>query len=203
MKLLHLFNIGLKKIEEWIIAYSIILMAIILISNVLARNLFNTSINFTEEVSQFLTIFVTFIGTSYAARKAQHIRMSLLYDISSEKGRKIIILVTSIGTALLMFYLTYLSYKYVARVAVLNRVSPILQFPLYIVWSAVPIGCFLTGIQYTLTFIKNLTVKETWLSSESKFEYEDVPKSNKESESTKTEENQPVRERQGLERGDA
>ncbi|MDK2846632.1 MAG: C4-dicarboxylate transporter, DctQ subunit [Synergistales bacterium] len=196
MKLLHLLNEVLRKLEEWIIAYSIILMAIILIANVLARNLLNTSLNFAEEVSQFLTIFVTFFGTSYAARRARHIRMSLLYDIFGEKGQKILVLIGSMGTAVLMFYLSYLSYRYVARVAALNRVSPILQFPLYIVWSAIPIGCFLTGIQYLLTFIKNITVKETWLSFESRFEYdEDLPEAGGQGDSRGS--------KQGLEGSDA
>jgi len=199
MKLLSLLNLGLEKIEEWIIAYSIILMALLLVSNVLVRNLLNTSINFTEEVSQFLTIFVTFFGTSYAARKAQHIRMSLLYDICGNKGKKATILVTSIGTAIVMFYLTYLSYRYVIRVAALHRVSPILQFPLYIVWSAVPIGCFLTGIQYVLTTVKNLSVKEPWVSFESKFEYEEVPVSN---DNKGLDENKALQEGQALERSD-
>ena len=154
----------LSWIEERILVFSVLFMAVILIANVAARNLFYSSINATEEISQFLIVFVTFLGTSYAARKGLHIRMFILNDFLNGKPQKILALIVSISTAVFMAYLAWLSFRYVSRVAVLRRVSPILQIPLYSVWSVVPIGFALTSLQYLLTFFRNLASKDVWVS---------------------------------------
>jgi len=49
-------------------------------------------------------------------------------------------------------------------VGTLHRVSPILQVPLHYIWSVVPVGFLLTGVQYLLTFARNLTSGEVWVS---------------------------------------
>jgi TRAP-type C4-dicarboxylate transport system permease small subunit len=49
-------------------------------------------------------------------------------------------------------------------VGTLHRVSPILQFPLHYVWSVVPVGFALTGVQYFLTFFRNLKSGDVWIS---------------------------------------
>ena len=108
--------------------------------------------------------FITFLGTSYAARSGMHIRMSMLNDALKGKARKILSTLVALGTAVVMFYVAYLSYKYVMKVASFNRVSPILQWPVQYIWIVMPIGMFLTGIQYTLAFFRNLISPGSWIS---------------------------------------
>ena len=162
---------GLEKIdavltwlEERILVFSILFMAVILIANVISRNFFNSSINASEEISQFLVVLATFLGTSYAARKGLHIRMSILNDFLKGKPQKLLALFVSLATAVIMFYLSWLAFRYVRRVGTLHRVSPILQVPLHYIWSVVPVGFVLTGVQYLLTFARNLTSDEVWVS---------------------------------------
>jgi TRAP-type C4-dicarboxylate transport system permease small subunit len=157
------FDRLLRQLEEKIIALSVFLMALILIANVILR-FFNRSFHPTEELSQFLIFFVTFIGTSYAARTGLHIRMSLLNDVLSGAPRKALALFVSLTTALILFYVAYLSWRYVARVGAQNRVSPILQWPVYYVYLVMPLGFLLTGLQYVLTFIRNIISPGAWIS---------------------------------------
>ena len=55
-------------------------LAALLIANVIAREFFK-SIYFAEEVSEFLVIFITFVGVSYGVRRARHIRMGAFLDM--------------------------------------------------------------------------------------------------------------------------
>ncbi|MBL3538657.1 TRAP transporter small permease [Aminivibrio sp.] len=164
MRNLEKIDSVLSWIEEKIVVYGILFMAVILIANVISRNFFYSSINASEEISQFLVIMVTFLGTSYAARKGLHIRMSILNDFLRGKPRKLLALFVSLVTACIMLYLAWLSFRYVRRVGTLHRVSPILQIPLYYVWSVVPVGFALTGVQYFLTFFRNLGTSDVWVS---------------------------------------
>ena len=164
MKILEKVDSVLNWIEEKVLVFSVLFMAVILIANVASRNFFNSSINASEEISQFLVVMVTFLGISYAARRGLHIRMSILNDFLSGKPQKLLALFVSLATAIIMMYIAWLSFRYVIRVSVIHRVSPILQIPLHYVWAVVPVGFVLTGVQYFLTFFRNLSSEGVWAS---------------------------------------
>ena len=170
----HMVDRAVYQIEEKSIAVSVILLALILVANVLLRCI-NKSLVSAEELCQFLMFYITFLGTSYAARSGMHIRMSLLSDVLKGPAKKALALFVSLGTAVIMFYVAWLCYRYVMKVAALNRVSPILQIPVQYIWIIMPIGMFLTGIQYVLAFVKNLTSPDVWVSYSVKNEYDAAP----------------------------
>ncbi|UQZ89837.1 hypothetical protein C4J81_11695 [Deltaproteobacteria bacterium Smac51] len=189
--ILHFVDRVVYQIEEKAIALSVILLAVILIGNVTLR-FFNSSIASTEELSQFLMFFITFLGTSYAARSGMHIRMSMLADALKGSPRKILAIVVSLGTAIIMFYVAYLSYRYVMKVASLNRVSPILQWPVQYIWIIMPIGMFLTGIQYTLAFVRNIISPGAWISYSVPLEEEPTAMSDLDEQVIKAEDPDPL-----------
>jgi len=160
---LKIFDKVISHIEEKMIAISVVLMALILIVNVTAR-FFNTSFHPAEELSQFLIFFITFLGTSFAARNGMHIRMSLLNDLLKGRAQKALALFVSFTTSIVMFYIAYLSILYVMKVAGQHRLSPILQWPVYYVYLIMPAGFFLTGLQYALAFLRNVLSPGTWVS---------------------------------------
>ena len=160
---LHVLDRLVYHIEEKVIAVSVILMALILIANIVLR-FFNSSLHPTEELTQFLIFFITFLGTSYAARTGLHIRMSLLSDVLKGAPQKALAILVSLTTALAMFYVAYLAWRYVQRVGAQNRVSPILQWPVYYVYLVMPAGFLLTGLQYLMTFARNIISPGAWIS---------------------------------------
>lgn len=156
----------ISKIEELFLSYSIIFMAIILIGGVFARAVLNSSLTFTEEVGQILNIIVTFFGIGYCARQARHISMSVVYDIVNKKGKKIMMCIISLLTAIIMFYLAYLSIYYVTSVLQLGRVTAALRIPMWITYIPIPLGFLLGGAEYFRTFLINIKNKdEIFISS--------------------------------------
>lgn len=167
---------AVTKLEEVCLAWGMIGIAALTIGNVVARSLFDTSLVFAEEISQFLIVFVTFVGLGYGASQGRHIRMTALYDQLSARWRKALMVHIALTTSALMFYLTYLSVDYVlGTVKVLGTVSPALQVPLWMVYLSAPFGFFLCGIQYAMTFAKNLMAEDVWVSFEKRDEYEELP----------------------------
>lgn len=150
--------------EKTVVSYSIIIMALVSIVNVISRNLFQYSLTYAEEISQFTIIWVTFIGASYAARKGVHIRMSAIYDILGNRSKKIMMLIMTAGTSFLMFTLCYYSCRYTGKIFTSQSMSPALRFPMYLVVMWVPLGMGMTGLQYAITFLKNLTRPEIYIS---------------------------------------
>jgi TRAP-type C4-dicarboxylate transport system permease small subunit len=135
-------------------------------ANAIGRYAFGKSLFFSEELNQFLIVAVTFIGFAYAVRKGRNIRMTAVYDSLGYTAKKVITTLISITTSLLMFYLAYKAVFYVIEIKELNRLSPALQFPVYIIYSIIPVGLSIAGLQYLIAFFMNITHKEIYLSHE-------------------------------------
>ncbi len=162
-------NKGLRKFEEFILGYGILAMAVMLIGNSVSRTVFSNSWKFAEEIGQMFMIIVTFVGTSYAARIARHIVMSAIFDLSPFRVKKVFLYVTSIITGGAMIYLGYLSTQYVITVYGSARITPALGIPMWTFYAFVPLGFFLTAVQYFISLVLNITEKEElYLGSEKK-----------------------------------
>lgn len=154
-----------SRIESFALAAGVLLMAVNTMANVVGRFVFQYSLFFSEELNRILIILITFAGISYAARQGRHIRMSAIYDTLPVGPRKALMIVITVVTAVAMFALCYFSVSYIAKVASSGRVLPALQFPVYWIFLWVPVGFFMTGIQYLLTAIKNVVEKDIYLST--------------------------------------
>ncbi len=157
---------GLAALERVIMATGVILMAINTIANVISRFVFNHSIIFAEELNSIFILLVTFAGIGYAARHGRHIRMSAISDAMPERVRKLLMIVITAVTATLMFLLAWYAVQYIINLHAKGRVYPALGIPIYVSYLWVPVGLFVTGIQYALTFLKNLQEPEIYLSTD-------------------------------------
>ncbi len=163
--LLGKIDILISRIEAFMLAVGVLLMALNTIANVVGRFVFQNSIFFSEELNRILIILITFAGISYAARHGRHIRMSAIYDALPPKARKGLMIVITLVTAVFMFGLCYYAFTYLQTQAGRGRVLPSLQIPVWITLVWVPVGFFMTGMQYLLTAIKNLLDKDIYLST--------------------------------------
>lgn len=163
--ILGTIDVIISKAEAVILAVGVLLMAVNTCVNVIARFGFGQGLFFSGEINRILIILITFAGIGYAARHGRHIRMSAIYDALPVLGRKILMVIISFFTSATMFFLCYYSVVYVAEVLETERILPALGFPIWFIYIWVPIGLAITGIQYLLTAIKNLTSKDIYLST--------------------------------------
>jgi TRAP-type C4-dicarboxylate transport system permease small subunit len=151
---------------EWILGMSIILMAIILIANVIARKFFSNSIPAANEMGATLIILATFSGIGYAAKKGRHIRMSALFDAVPLKVQKVLIIFISAVTCVTYIYVCYIAFQYIGYTMMLGRVTSALELPAWIRVVIVPIGFGLGAIQYFLNIIINIKEPELYIGTE-------------------------------------
>lgn len=148
------------------------LLTILLISNFIAREVY-TSIYFAEEITEFLMLFTTFVGVSYGVRKARHIRMGAFLDMMPPFVEKIFIIIISVISAGVMFFMAKVSFDYLIHSLHQAHKTPALRLPYWTFYIIMPLGFFMAGVQYIRTIVKNLAEKETWMSPEQQSEYED------------------------------
>jgi TRAP-type C4-dicarboxylate transport system permease small subunit len=163
----------IARIEAVMLAAGVLLMALNTIANVIGRFVFAESIYFTEELNRILIVLITFAGISYAARQGRHIRMSAIYDTLPPPARKTMMIVIALVTCVFMFGLCWYAIGYIETQASRGRVLPALQIPVWITLLWVPVGFFMTGMQYALTAIKNVISHDIYLSTNVLEGYED------------------------------
>lgn len=162
---LGVIDVFISRVEAVLLALGVILMALNTCVNVIARFVFQEGLFFSGEINRILIILVTFAGIGYAARHGRHIRMSAFYDALPDKGRKGLMIVIALVTSVIMFALCYYSYGYIESLANRGRVLPALRFEVWWIYIWAPLGFAITGMQYLLTAMKNLTSEGVYLST--------------------------------------
>ncbi len=163
--ILGAIDTAISKMEAVILALGVLLMALNTVTNVVARFAFGNSIMFSGELNRILIIMITFAGIGYAARHGRHIRMSAIYDALPVGGRRVLMICIALFTSLVMFFLLYYSIVYILDLYSKGRVLPSMGLPIWIIYLWVPIGFLITGIQYLLTAVKNVTSHDVYLST--------------------------------------
>ncbi len=160
MNFLKKLDAILSKIESFFLTTSILGMTFLLVGNVIARKIFNSSWTFAEEVGQLLVVVCTFMGIGYAVRRAEHVNMSAIIDNVSDKSKKMLTIVICIISMLTMFYFSYLGFKYMNIVYQSGRITPALEIPRFIITIFMPLGFLSGGIRYLISLILNLKNKD-------------------------------------------
>ena len=79
-----------EKIEKFVSCACVSIMAVLVFSNVIARFLFKHSLAVSDEMSTYLFVLMSFMGTAIAARRRAHLGLSIITDHVSPHTRLII-----------------------------------------------------------------------------------------------------------------
>jgi len=117
----------------------------------------------TEELSRYIFVFVSFLGASLAIRKGETIEVTFIVNRFSHKIQNIIKIVNSI----FMIFFSYFMIKYGFELIIFqletHQTTPAISMPMAIPYSAVPIGFTLIvirSLQKLFKDIKGSTIKE-------------------------------------------
>lgn len=168
MKMIEKLDYYVMKIEEYILSYAVILIAVMVVGNVLSRAITGSSWGFSGEISEFAVILATFMGISYAARKGRHISMSAFFDVAPYPIRKTLAIFIPAITAICLFVLAYYAYGYMISSYERGRTTAALLIPVYIFYIFIPIGLILGGLQFIRNMWINIKEKEVYLATEKK-----------------------------------
>ena len=125
-------------------------MATLVFVNVITRYVFNFSIIWAEEVSQYLMIWIAYLGAGLALREGRHVAVEMLQDrLPAALGRR---LRMAVGGLVLIFLgvVTVLGFQF--AVFVWNQETPVLNISLGIPSLAIPIGSLLFAAHLVFMF---------------------------------------------------
>jgi TRAP-type C4-dicarboxylate transport system permease small subunit len=139
----------LSQISGYLAALSILAATLIIVQQVLVRYVLRSPTIWQVETAVYLLIAATFLGAPYGLKENAHINIDMFLMHMSPGARRKLDIFTSTVAMLFCFFLAY-------RGAVMWweayegnwRSSSLLSVPLIYPYALIPVGMFLTGLQY-------------------------------------------------------
>lgn len=158
-----MYNKIVQSIEKFVACVCVILMSVLVFTGVVARWVFNHSLAVTDEMSTYLFVLMSFMGTAIAARRGAHLGLSIVTDHVKPRTR-VKIQATMYGVAAFFCLLIVIfGIQMVISQYQLGQETAGMQWPEWIYGSFVPIGAIfamLAFVQGIVDMIKTMPEKE-------------------------------------------
>ena len=150
----------LGKIEDIIFAICMIIMTSLTFANVIARYVFSASFSFSEEITTYLFVMLSLIGSAAAARRKAHLGFTAILDLLPKGLQRAI---QTMSYALATFFSAALFWYGISMVQSQifhGQVTAGMQWPEWIFGSFVPLGAFFITIEFLFLLIDTISDKE-------------------------------------------
>ncbi len=150
----------LGKIEDIICAICLIIMTSLTFANVIARYVFSASFSFSEEITTYLFVMLSLIGSAAAARRKAHLGFTAILDLFPAGLKRAI---QTMSYALATFFsaaLFWYGINMVQSQIYHGQVTAGMQWPEWIFGSFVPLGAFFITVEFLFMLIDTVTGKE-------------------------------------------
>lgn len=128
-----------EKAEDIVAGIGLIFGVGIIFIGIIARYVFNHPLTFVDEIAPIFIVWSTLVGYSIALRKDEHVKMDILYTaIKSPKIRLFMDLFSYLCGLLFCVFMTVYGYRAMAMQRSMNRVTQILEFPIWITYLIIP-----------------------------------------------------------------
>ena len=146
----------LSRIEEVLCVIALVIMTVLTFANVIARYVFSASFSFSEEITTYLFVLLSLLGSAVAARRKAHLGFTALIDIVPKNVRRIFhaisfLLATLFSSALFVFGMKMV-YSQMSR----GQVTAGMQWPEWIFGAFVPLGAFFITLEFLFLLINVL-----------------------------------------------
>lgn len=141
-----------------------IFVMIVVCIDVMLRYLFNSPTIWVIEISEYLLVYLTFLGTAWVLKQDGHICVDIFVSRLRPKARAITGIISSIIGVLVCLFISF--YGAIETLDNFRRgvhVPSLLEFPKAPLLAVIPFGVFLLMIQFirnTLRFINELNEKK-------------------------------------------
>ena len=130
----------IEKFEKFVACASVSVMAILVFVNVIARFIFNSPLAVADEMSCYLFVLMSFMGTAIAARRKAHLGLTIVTDkLSPSVARKVQVLMYLIAAVFCLLIVIF-GIEMVMSQYTLGQETATMQWPEWIYGLFVPLG---------------------------------------------------------------
>nr|MDA8403091.1 TRAP transporter small permease [Desulfobacteraceae bacterium] len=142
------FNQTVTRIEDFLIALFLILMVIMVLMQIVMRNLFQSGIPGGEAFIRHLVLWIAFIGAGVATRSQSHVRIDVLAHLLKGSVRKYIDGVVNLFSCGVCVILVAASCQFVWIEFQSQNHSAFLNLPVWALQTVMPLGYLVIAIRF-------------------------------------------------------
>lgn len=146
----------LTKVEEIIGGTMLAIMVAIAFCNVVTRYFLHFSMAFTEEITLYLFVWVTLLGTSIAFRDGANMAVTAVYNRFNKSGRKWLYLLGTVCSLIFLIVLGYWGIIEVIEEMEMGVTTEAIDLPVYWFTSAIPIACCFTVVRLVMKTVMDV-----------------------------------------------
>lgn len=146
-KLVNLLN----GFVRWVLFILFFVLVIAVFLQVLFRFVLEQPLAWTEELSRYLLVWITFLGAGYGMSIKAHPSIEILFDKAGPALKKVIHVVTTILIIFFFWQVFINSIEFIERSMV--QTSPVLRLPMGLVYTVIPISSvlFVINLLYVMS----------------------------------------------------
>ena len=150
-----------QNFEEVTCATLLSIIIVLLGIQVFLRFLFNSGIEWAEEIIRYCFVWMNYVGVALGAKKLGHIRITAFFSSFSQGGQKVILAVADVLWVIFNIMIVYISWEMIIIMLRFKTMSPILQINIAWVYLIIPLGFALTTIRILQVNCRNFCKSRT------------------------------------------
>ncbi|WP_226618645.1 TRAP transporter small permease [Cytobacillus firmus] len=132
---------SLNAFIKWILILLFFIMVIVVFLQVLFRFVLDQPLAWTEELSRYLLVWITFLGAGYAVSVKAHPSIELLFEKANQAVRRVLLALSTVLVVFFFYQIIVNSFIFIERS--MMQTSPALQLPMGMVYMVIPIASIL------------------------------------------------------------
>lgn len=142
-------------IDYLISGICLIILVFITFFGVIWRYFLNAPFIWQEEVQLALITWVIYFGASAAFRNGSHIAIDMIVDMFPAKMQRVMDVIIHIVTLGVLGFIFTNGVSLVEQFVRTSRVTNILRIPTQYIYIAIPVGCVLMAVSYTIYLVRD------------------------------------------------
>lgn len=145
---------GVNRAVEYVVSIMLLVMVIVVFLQVIFRFVLHSSLPWSEELSRYILVWISFLGASIGVRRGAHIGVEAVTNLLPYGLKKgVSFLATLCAT---VFFVLMVVYGYKILSIVRGQLSPAMEISMAIPYSSVFVGgalMFLYSIDEAITIV--------------------------------------------------
>ena len=150
----------LDYIEESLVCVCLVVMTALTFVNVVARYVFSASLSFSEEITTYLFVLLSLLGSAIAAKRGAHLGLTIISDRVGPKAGRVLGIISMAFATAFSALICYFGFFMALNQFNKGQLTASTQLPEWIFGSFVPIGALFVTIRFGENLVRLLAGKD-------------------------------------------
>ncbi len=142
--------------QNTLISVLLVILVFVVLIGAFCRYTQFAILNWPDELTRYLMVWIVFIGSGSAASNNTHFRIEVLFGLLSPGKQTALVIFKAVLVTCLYAFVLYISSGLTRKMMLMRQVSPAMSIPMWIMYLAVPVGCGLMLVQGLICDVRHI-----------------------------------------------